>query len=298
MGNASGEVRVEGERQISDDAASLNARAEAYLTIAAAIDWLRCHADAQPSLAELAAVVGLSEFHLQKQFARWAGVSPKRFLQFLAKERARADLLAGEDVMGASLSAGLSGPGRLHDLMVSCTAATPGEIKSGGAGLVFVWGVAATPLGLALLASGPCGMVKLAFLDNDFDSRVAELQADWPAAALQRDDGAIADLAARLFAHYRQPEPVHLFVKGTQFQLKVWEALLQLPAGRLTTYGALAAQLGQPGAARAVGSAVGANPVGLLIPCHRVIRGDGALGGYRWGETRKQALIGLELAMA
>jgi AraC family transcriptional regulator of adaptative response/methylated-DNA-[protein]-cysteine methyltransferase len=275
---------------------SLDDRAEAYVTIAAAIDWLRRHADAQPSLGDLAAQVGLSEFHLQKLFARWAGVSPKRFLQYPAKERAQAALMAGEDVMGASLSAGLSGPGRLHDLMVSCTAATPGEVKSGGAGLVFRWGVAATPLGLALLAKGERGVVKLAFLDADLDTRFAELQRDWPAAMLVRDDVAAAALAARLFAAYRQPEPVHLFVKGTQFQLKVWEALLHVPEGRLTTYGELAAKVGQPTAARAVGSAVGANPVGLLIPCHRVIRGDGALGGYRWGETRKQALIGLEMA--
>lgn len=271
-------------------------RAEAYVTIAAAIDWLRAHADTQPSLAELAGYVGLSEFHLQKLFARWAGVSPKRFLQHLARQRARAALLSGEDVMGASLAAGLSGPGRLHDLMVSCEAATPGEIKSGGAGLAFDWGVADTPFGPALLAAGERGIVKLAFIDGDLDLRLSELQADWPAAMLRHDDAAAAAQAQRLFADYRRPEPVHLFVKGTQFQMKVWEALLAIPDGRLTTYGELARRIGQPTAARAVGSAVGANPVALLIPCHRVIRGDGSLGGYRWGETRKQALIGLELA--
>uniref|UniRef100_UPI0035B1A8D9 helix-turn-helix domain-containing protein n=1 Tax=Chitinimonas sp. TaxID=1934313 RepID=UPI0035B1A8D9 len=165
----------------------LPGRAEAYLTIAAAIDWLRQHADAQPSLAELAAYIGLSEFHLQKQFARWAGLSPKRFLQQMAKERALAALRAGEDVMGASLSAGLSGPGRLHDLLVSCEAATPGEIKTGGAGLLFYWGVADTPLGQALLAAGERGIVKLAFLDADLPLRLAELAETWPAATLLRD---------------------------------------------------------------------------------------------------------------
>lgn len=273
----------------------LDERARAYDTVAAALGWLRSHAERQPSLAELAGHVGLSEFHLQKLFARWAGVSPKRFLQHLAKERARAALLAGDDVIGASYEAGLSGPGRLHDLLVSCEAASPGELKSGGAGLVIAWGVAATPLGRALLAETARGLCKLAFVDGDESVRLAELRHDWPAATLERDDGAAAKLAQRLFAGYSRPEPVHLFVKGTQFQLKVWEALLALPEGRLTTYGELAARVGQPGAARAVGSAVGANPIGLLIPCHRVIRRDGGLGGYRWGEVRKQALLGLEL---
>lgn len=273
----------------------LPARAEAYVTVAAALDWLRTHADEQPELAELARHVGLSESHLQRLFARWAGLSPKRFLQYLTGEKARAALLAGEDVMGASLSAGLSGPGRLHDLMLSFQAATPGEIKLGGAGWVLTWGLAATPFGMALLAQGPHGVVKLAFVDDGHAQAWAELQRDWPAARLQRDDQMMQLLAERVFGGFQRLEPVHLFVKGTQFQLKVWQALLQVPEGRLTTYGELARRIDQPGAARAVGSAVGANPIALLIPCHRVIRGDGGLGGYHWGETRKRALIGLEL---
>lgn len=275
--------------------AGLPERADAYLTIAAALDWLRLHATRQPDLAELSHHVGLSEFHLQRLFSRWAGVSPKRFLQHLASERARAALLAGDDVLGASLAAGLSGPGRLHDLLISVEAASPGEIKTGGAGWHIYWGLAATPFGTALLAQSPRGLVKLAFVDGDEAGFVAELQADWPAAIMQRDDTLAGNWAARVFKQYRQPEPITLFVKGTQFQLKVWQALLKVPEGKLLTYGALAKHIDQPRAARAVGSAVGANPIALLIPCHRVIRGDGQLGGYRWGETRKQALIGLEL---
>lgn len=274
----------------------LQEQAAAYRTISRALAWLQDHAGAQPSLAELAAQAGLSEFHFQKLFSRWAGLSPKRFLQHLSRERARAALLAGEDLLSASFSAGLSGPGRLHDLMVSCEAASPGEIRSGGAGLCIAWGVAATPFGPALLGAAERGLMRLAFLDDDEPAQIAQLQQDWPAAQLLRDDAVAQDYAQRIFAAYRQPEPLPLFVKGTQFQLRVWEALLRVPEGRLVTYGQLAADIGQPGASRAVGSAVGANPVALLIPCHRVIRSSGVLGGYRWGENRKRLLVALELA--
>jgi AraC family transcriptional regulator of adaptative response/methylated-DNA-[protein]-cysteine methyltransferase len=279
-----------------DGAAGLVERCNAYATIAIAIDWLRVNAARQPSLAELAAYVGMSEFHFQRLFARWAGLSPKRYLQFLTKERALAALHAGGDVLHASLDAGLSGPGRLHDLLVSCEAASPGEVKSGGAGLSFDWGLVATPLGKALLATGERGIVKLAFVDGDAATHIDALQRDWPAARLARNDARCQAMAEQLFALYHRPEPIHLFVKGTQFQIKVWEALLKLRPGELTTYGELAQSIGMQGAARAVGGAVGANPIGLLIPCHRVIRSDGALGGYRWGESRKQALLSVELA--
>ncbi|MDF3031668.1 MAG: Methylated-DNA--protein-cysteine methyltransferase [Moraxellaceae bacterium] len=283
---------------IPTDIASLDERAAAYRTIAAALHWLQERAGEQPALAELAAAAGLSEFHLQRLFSRWAGVSPKRFLQHLARERARAALLAGDDILGASLAAGLSGPGRLHDLMVSCEAASPGEIRSGGAGLRIAWGLAATPFGPAFVAAGGRGLMKLSFLEGDDAGAPshAELQQDWPAASLVRDDAAARELVQRIFATYRRPEPLPLFIKGTQFQLRVWEALLQIPEGRLVTYGALARHLGQPGASRAVGSAVGANPVALVIPCHRVIRASGVLGGYRWGEARKRLLVTAEIA--
>lgn len=271
-------------------------RAASYQTIAQALDWLQAHADAQPGLAALSARVGLSEFHLQKLFARWVGVSPKRFLQHLSRERARAALLAGADMLAASMAAGLSGPGRLHDLIVSCEAATPGELKSGGVGLCIVWGMAATPFGPALLAQSPRGLVKLAFANDDEAALLAELKKDWPAAQFSRDEKVAEQCAALIFSSYQKPEAVHLFVKGTQFQLKVWEALLRVPEGRLTSYGEIATAIGHPGASRAVGTAVGSNPIALLIPCHRVIRRSGVLGHYRWGDMRKQMLVGLELA--
>lgn len=290
----------------SDVSPDLAERADAYRVIARALGWLHQHAEQQPALAELAAQTGFSEFHLQKLFARWVGVSPKRFLQHLAREKARAALLAGDDVLDASLAAGLSGPGRLHDLIVTCEAATPGELKSGGAGLAISWGIAVTPFGPALLAHSTRGLMKLAFLEEGHDERHAdgsaagyfsELQSAWPAASLQRDDVAASAWSARIFSAYQRPEPLHVFVKGTQFQLRVWEALLRVPEGRLVTYGTLARAIGQPAASRAVGTAVGANPIALLIPCHRVIRASGVLGQYRWGESRKQLLVGAELAL-
>lgn len=285
-----------GMNPVSDISPDPAERAKSYQTIALALDWLHAHADTQPGLAELAARVGLSEFHLQRLFARWAGVSPKRFLQHLSRERARAALLTGADMLGASMAAGLSGAGRLHDLIVTCEAVTPGELKSGGAGLLIVWGMAATPFGPALLAQSPRGLVKLAFADGNEDVLLAELQGDWPAAHFSRNEKIAGEWAARIFSSYRQPEAVHLFVRGTQFQLKVWEALLRVPEGRLTSYGDIATAIGHPRASRAVGTALGSNPIALLIPCHRAIRRSGVLGHYRWGDTRKQMLVGLELA--
>lgn len=284
-------------KTLSPDDDSLLQEAAGYRKMSDALTWLCARATLQPSLAELAAHMGLSEFHVQKLFARWAGVSPKRLLQHLAHERARAALLAGDDVLGASLAAGLSGPGRLHDLLVTCEGATPGELKSGGAGLHIDWGLAPTPFGLALLARSARGLMKLAFIDDDAAPTLAELHKDWPAAQLQRDDSVALAISVQLFSAYRQPEPVHLFVKGSQFQLQVWQALLRVPEGRLLSYGALAKSIGNPAASRAVGSAVGANPVALLIPCHRVIRANGVLGEYRWGEARKRVLVGMELAL-
>lgn len=299
-------------------------REAAWLTVARAAARLREAGDHAPGLAALAAGAGLSPSHFQRLFAQWMGVSPKRYQQHLAGRRALAALQEGVDLLSASAAVGLSGPGRLHDLTVAVAAASPGEIKSGGAGLAITWGVAMTPLGAAFLASGARGLMKLSFLEEDGEGHgnlgtgtgtsrglspdliptaplspaaaLAELHQDWPAAILQRDDVAAAELSRRIFSGWRQPEPLHLFVKGTQFQLRVWEALLQIPEGALVTYGELAARLGDAGASRAVGGAVGANAIALLIPCHRVIRASGELGGYRWGETRKRLLLSAELA--
>ncbi len=265
-----------------------------YETVARAIRYLRAHATQQPTLQELAQAVHLSEFHLQRVFAQWAGISPKRFLQYLTKEHARQALREAQDVLAVSQASGLSGAGRLHDLMVSCEAMTPGEVRSGGAGVTVGWGQADTPFGLALVAWTPRGLCYLAFLDGDAARRYQELRAAWPAAQLQCDDAQAQRWMARVFAPAPGPDRLHLLLRGTNFQLKVWEALLRLPAGRRVSYTQLAAMAGAPRAQRAVGSALASNTIGYLIPCHRVIRESGDSGHYRWGDERKVAMLAWE----
>lgn len=270
-----------------------------YAAVARAIAFVRANASRQPELAEIAAAANLSEFHLQRLFSAWVGLSPKRFLQYLTKEHARAALRDSAGVLDAALDAGLSGPGRLHDLMVSCEALTPGEIRAGGAGVELHHGFATTPLGDALFAWTPRGICHLAFCDGDRAEKLAALRADWPAATFVGDAGGAAggaaELAARVFPAMPTPGRLHLLLKGTNFQIKVWEALLKIPPAALVSYGRLAGHLGQPQAARAVGAAVGANRIAWLIPCHRVIREDGDSGNYRWGVERKLALRAWEL---
>lgn len=273
------------------------ASAEAYTHVARAIRFLRAHAREQPDLARVAAAVGLSPWHLQRLFATWAGLSPKRFLQVMTRDHARRCLAESRDVLSAALESGLSGPGRLHDLLLACDAVTPGQLGARGEGLRIRHGVAATPFGPALIGESGRGVCHLEFLDAAVpdDQGAARLRALWPEADLCADPAAIEVLSARIFtlaAGARQP--LRLLLRGTNFQVKVWEALLAVPEGRLTTYGDLAAALGQPGAARAVGRAVGSNVLALLIPCHRVIREGGELGGYRWGLERKQAILAWE----
>lgn len=262
-----------------------------YELVAQAIRYLRTHAREQPGLAELARAVHLSEHHLQRVFASWAGLTPKRFLQYLSKEHALQSLREAQDVLGAAQASGLSGPGRLHDLMVSCEAMTPGEVRSGGAGVVVGWGEAGSPFGQVLVGWTPRGICYLAFLEEDAAPRRAELQTAWPAAELRRDDGEARRLMGRVFPATPQPGRLHLLLRGTNFQIKVWEALLRLPPGRRVSYTQLAALAGQPRAQRAVGSALAANTIGFLIPCHRVIRESGESGHYRWGDERKSAML-------
>jgi AraC family transcriptional regulator of adaptative response/methylated-DNA-[protein]-cysteine methyltransferase len=269
-----------------------------YTAVARAIAFIRANATQQPELAEVAAAAGLSEFHLQRLFSAWAGLSPKRFLQYLTKEHARAALRASADVLDAALDAGLSGPGRLHDLMVTCEALTPGEIRARGAGVELRHGLAATPLGAALFAWTPRGLHHLAFIDGDIEAKLAALRQDWPAANFVRDEAGAVELATRIFPSTPAPGRLHLLLRGTNFQIKVWEALLRTGTGDLVTYADLAQAIGQPKAARAVGSAVAANLIGYLIPCHRVIRGSGDSGQYRWSAARKQAMLGWEAARA
>jgi AraC family transcriptional regulator of adaptative response/methylated-DNA-[protein]-cysteine methyltransferase len=246
----------------------------------------------QRTLAELAAHLGVSEFHLQRVFAEWAGVSPKRFMQFISKERALGALRTEQDVLGASLAAGLSSPGRLHDLMVTCEGVTPGEARALGAGVRIRHGVHATALGRAFIGITERGICHLRFIDGDVDP-VEELRAEWPEATLVADPSAAQE---RLDALSSPRAPIRLWLRGTNFQLKVWEALLRVPEGRLVSYTHLANAAGMPHAVRAVASAVASNPVAWLVPCHRVIRSSGVLGQYRWGPERKAALIGWEAA--
>lgn len=270
-------------------------RTRQYATVARAIEFIRANAGRQPELAEIAAAVGLGTHHLQRIFSAWAGLSPKRFLQYLTKEHALQALRDSAVVLDAALGAGLSGPGRLHDLMVSCEAMTPGEIRARGAGVELGHGLAPTPFGAALFGWTARGICHLAFGD-DPEAAVATLRRDWPAAELRRDDAAAQALAARVFPAAPEPGRLHLLLRGTNFQIKVWEALLRVPAGALVSYGRLAELAGAPGAQRAVGSALAANAIAYLIPCHRVIRSGGDSGAYRWGAERKLAMRAWEAA--
>ena len=271
-----------------------------YERIARVIRYLDEHHTLQPGLDELAETAGLSPFHFHRLFSTWAGVTPKDFLQCLTLEHAKALLRQGESVLGAALEAGLSGPGRLHDLCVSLEAVSPGEIKSGGSGLDIRFGFAATPFGDCLVAESERGVCHLTFIDDHGpDAALEKLRLKWPEARLRRSDATTASLASRIFerpgGNSKRPT-LRTFVTGSTFQVRVWRALLRVPPGSLVTYGQLAAAVGQPRAARAVGSAVGQNPVAYLIPCHRVIRETGVIGEYRWGRVRKRAMVGWEVS--
>ncbi len=253
----------------------------------------------QPSLDDLAKVAGLSGSRLHRLFVEWVGITPKDFLQCLTLQHARSLLCDGSSVLDAALDSGLSGPGRLHDLCVTLDAATPGEVKSGGVGLDIVWGFGPTPFGDCLLAEVERGVCHLAFVDpNGRDQAAGKLFAEWPKAAFRRDDERAGATLGKVFETRPRagsgPRNLRAWVKGTEFQIRVWRALLEIPRGRLASYGRLAEAIGSPSAARAVGTAVGSNPLAVLIPCHRVIRETGALGGYRWGGGRKRALIAWE----
>ncbi|MBI3957472.1 MAG: methylated-DNA--[protein]-cysteine S-methyltransferase [Chloroflexi bacterium] len=279
---------------------SLSQSAQDYALVAQAIRYIESHRREQPELVAIAGHVGLSEFHFQRLFSRWAGVSPKRFLQALTVEEARRALTRSASVLDAAYDTGLSGPGRLHDLFVQCQAATPGEVKSGGAGLTIRYAIQPTPFGDALIGVTERGICALSFVaDGEESSAVDELRRRWPAARLVADRAESAAIAQRIFSGATQrDEPLHLYIKGTNFQMQVWQALLRVPTGSLTTYGDLARTIGRPSAARAVGSAVSSNVIAWLIPCHRVIRQTGVVEGYRWGSERKRAMLGWEAAQA
>lgn len=263
-----------------------------YERIEKVIAYVDARPGAQPRLAELAKVAGLSESHFHRLFTRWAGITPKGFLQFVTAQAAKR-LLLRKDVLTASIESGLSGPGRLHDLLLTVEGATPGQLRARGAGLEIRWGVHETPFGRALVAVAPRGLCHLAFVEGvrEREAELGRLRARWRKARFREDRAGTAGAAERAFSR-RRGLPVVL--KGTPFQVKVWEALLRVPAGRAITYGQLAAAVGQAGASRAVGNAVGANALACVIPCHRVLRGTGAFGGYRWGTARKRAMLAWE----
>ncbi|SEQ92377.1 AraC family transcriptional regulator, regulatory protein of adaptative response / methylated-DNA-[protein]-cysteine methyltransferase [Amphritea atlantica] len=269
-----------------------------YKTVATAIRYIRQHAKHQPELAEVAAAVHMSEHHLQRIFSAWAGISPKRFLQYLTKEHALSALKASTDSLTAAHDAGLSGGGRLHDLMISCEAMTPGEIRTGGTGVKLHYGVAVSPFGLALAGWTPRGLCYLAFLDEDRRERQAELLQQWPNATIIADDCGAEAMMEKIFPTTPQPGKLHLLLRGTNFQIKVWQALLHTHPGQFCSYSQLAVATGSPKAQRAIGSALAANSIGYLIPCHRVIRESGDSGHYRWGAARKQAIHSWEYAHA
>lgn len=269
-----------------------------YERIEGAIRFIEAHAAEQPSLAEIAGAIGLSQYHFQRLFRRWAGISPKRLLQVLTLEYAKSRLRGKENVLNTALDIGLSGPGRLHDHFVSLEAVTPGEYQRRGEGLNMRYGVRPCPFGWALIGITERGVCWLSFhSEPSAEAGLQALRDYWVAANLTRDDHEAGEQIGRIFnSGSAQDGPIHLLVKGTNFQVNVWKALLRIPLGELRSYGQIAEGLGKPGASRAVGGALARNPVAYLIPCHRVIRSIGVTGEYRWGRLRKRALIGWEAA--
>lgn len=273
---------------------------EDYGRVESAIRFIEGEALRQPSLAEIAEAAGLSEFHFQRLFSRWVGISPKRFLQFLTKEYARRLLVESRDVLSVTYDAGLSSPGRLHELFVTCEAVTPGEVKSRGEGLSIEYGFHPSPFGRCLVAVTDRGICGLSFVqEGPEESLVHNLRSRWPGARLGHNPESTAPLAARIFSFdaHKEPGPLHLFVRGTNFQIQVWEALIRIPLGKAVTYEDVARHIGMPNAQRAVGTAVGHNPIPFLIPCHRVIRKMGEFGNYGEGPQRKKAILGWEAAL-
>jgi AraC family transcriptional regulator of adaptative response/methylated-DNA-[protein]-cysteine methyltransferase len=275
------------------------AAASDYARVARAIEYLTAHHREQPRLERVASEVGLSEFHFQRMFERWAGVSPKRFAQLLTLEESKRRLRESRTLLETSLGEGLSGPSRLHDLFVRVERMTPGEYKRAGRGVTVRWALEPTRLGTVVLGATDRGLCVVSFVDGDGEAQARGLLRDrWPEAAFERDPGALRgygdELRARLEGRVGQPLPVVL--RGTDFQIKVWEALVRVPAGRVLAYADVARAAGAPSAVRAVASAVAANAIAVLVPCHRVICSTGAFGQYRWGAPRKTALLGLERA--
>ncbi|MDJ1469085.1 methylated-DNA--[protein]-cysteine S-methyltransferase [Cytophagaceae bacterium DM2B3-1] len=268
-----------------------------YNRIAEAIDYIRQNFKDQPNLDEVAEKVHLSPFHFQRLFTDWAGVSPKKFLQYISIEHAKQILKNRQvSLSEAAYETGLSGTSRLHDLFVTIEGMTPGEFKNGGENLSINYSYAESPFGNIIVASTAKGICYMAFAENE-QIALQDLQQHFPNARFRQMLDLLQQNALYIFTHdWSKLDQVRLHLKGTDFQLKVWEALLRIPMGHLSTYGEIAGKINQPNASRAVGTAIGSNPVAFLIPCHRVIQASGTIGGYMWGSTRKTAMIGWEAA--
>jgi len=275
-----------------------------YQLVERAIQYIEANAHRQPELDEIASAIGLSEYHFQRLFTRWAGISPKRFIQFLTKEHAKELLARSENLLDTTHQVGLSSLGRLHDLFVNTEAVTPGEYKSQGAGLTIRYGLHPTPFGKCLIATTERGICHLGFVQTSEGNAIDNLVTDWKQAKMNEDYESTAPLIARIFpnpetdsASNKADQRLSLHLRGTNFQIKVWEALLNVPTGSATTYENIAVQIGNPNAVRAVGTAVGHNPIAILVPCHRVIRKAGEFGNYRYGSARKKALLAREFSV-
>ena len=280
-------IAVTDYRQLNED----------YLRIEQAILYLEKNAQRQPELSEIANAVGLSEFHLQRVFTRWAGISPKRFLQFVTRENAKGLLDRSENLLDTSYQAGLSSLGRLHDLFVTTEAVTPGEYKSRGAGLIIRYGLHQTPFGECLIGITERGICQLSFVQTSEGEALDAMVEYWKEARMIEDHSTTAPLIEPIFDLGRRGEhTLQMHIRGTNFQIKVWEALMRIPPGSVSSYEQVANQIGQKNASRAVGSAVAHNPIAVLIPCHRVIRKLGEFGNYRYGSARKKALLVREFA--
>ncbi len=272
----------------------LNGKSSDYDRVCKAIIFLREHRHQQPDLVTLSAQLGLSEFHVQKLFSRWAGISPKRFLQFLTVEFAKQQMAVTGDLLSLSHEVGLSGPGRLHDLFITLEAMSPGEFKNAAQGINICYGLGETPFGLALIATTDRGVCHLSFIDHSVcDQAIQQLKTAWPSAQFEVDHKIASTLLRKIFnpENIKLNKPVSLWVSGSNFQIQVWRALLQIPFSGLLSYQQLAKAMGIPKASRAVGNAIAQNPVAYLIPCHRVLRSSGEFGQYHWGENRKAALM-------
>jgi AraC family transcriptional regulator of adaptative response/methylated-DNA-[protein]-cysteine methyltransferase len=275
----------------------LVASTDDYDRVRRAIAFISKHWRRHPSLDEIAGHVGLSVSHFHHLFRRWAGITPKAFLQAVTLDRARTMLKESASILDATYELGLSGPGRLHDLFVTHEAMTPGEFRTGGAGLTMHYGFHASPFGLALIMLAPLGLAGVAFADpGEEAAALADMTRRWPNAQFMEDSARTAPFASRIFdpAEWNAARPLNIVMIGTDFEVRVWKTLLKIPMGRATTYSDIAGHIGNPKAARAVGAAVGKNPMSFVVPCHRVLGRSGALTGYHWGLTRKQAMLGWE----